>query len=193
MDPVSPSVPSNPPADEPAVPTARSPESVAERAVQYEFNESQNAVIRDLSQKMFFASIVFLTMGITLGGLKLVIFINDTIPTWQVLLSSSQPRLVSFTLLRDIPAFIFGFVVQTILPILFGFWLKQSASSFQSVVSTQGHDIDSMMEALRELKRLFVTMYWFVLGTLSGFILLNLAGMIFGIPQNWDLLRQFLA
>ncbi len=154
---------------------------------QYEFNDVQNAVIRNLSQKMFFASIVFLTTGIIVAIFKLAI-LTTNFPEWQAK-HRVDPAAVWIV---DTPLFILGFALQSILPLSFGWWLRDAATAFQQVVATQGRDIELLMKALRNLKWIFVLLYWFVIGSLLSFLLINLLAPLAGVAPAWNLIIDIL-
>jgi hypothetical protein len=57
----------------------------------------------------------------------------------------------------------FGSIFQGIIQVIIGFWTKQAATSFQLIVNTQGSDIQNLMGALRELRKLYTLQYWIFL------------------------------
>lgn len=101
----------------------------------YEFDQSQNRLIRELAEKMRFVSYFLIALG--------VLFI-----------------LLGIVRLRTGD---FGSAIQGILQVIIGFWTKQAATSFQLIVNTQGSDIQNLMGALRELRKLYTLQYWIFL------------------------------
>ena len=123
---------------------------------QYEFNEAQNRVILDLSQKMKFVSFVLIIVGLlqVLGG-------------------------IFSAFAQSIPGAIDGFI-GGIIYILVGVWGTGAANSFRQVVDTEGNDIDHMMSALGDLKKAATLTYWlliiFIILLLVGFVMSMIAG-----------------
>lgn len=98
----------------------------------YEFNNTQNQLIRELSEKMRFVSYFLIGLGIlvAIGGLVLI----------------ARGGL--------------GNIIQGIVQILIGVWTNKAASAFKQIVNTQGNDIENLMSALGELRKLYTLQYW---------------------------------
>jgi hypothetical protein len=64
-----------------------------------------------------------------------------------------------FTLLRGGISNIITGVVQ----IIIGVWTNKAASSFKLIVNTQGNDIENLMGALGELRKLYTLQYWLLI------------------------------
>ena len=120
---------------------------------QYEFSSSQNELIKQLAEKMRFVAYFLIGVGvlIAISGL--------------------------FTLLRGG----IGNIINGVVQIILGVWTNKAASSFQLMVNTQGNDIENLMGALGELRKLYTLQYWLLILTLIfmalGLILLIFAGV----------------
>jgi len=51
-------------------------------------------------------------------------------------------------------------IIQGIVQIIIGFWTNKAASAFKQIVTTQGNDIENLMGALGELRKLYTLQYW---------------------------------
>lgn len=98
----------------------------------YEFNNSQNQLIRQLAQKMRFVGYILLALGVLVIVAGIVNF-----------------RLGGFAT-----------VIQGIIQLIIGIWTAKAATSFQLIVKTQGNDIENLMTALGELRKLYALQYW---------------------------------
>lgn len=101
----------------------------------YEFDQSQNSLIRDLAQKMRFVGYFLIALGVLLliGGI--------------ISVRSGE----------------IGGIINGVIQILIGFWTHKAASSFQRIVDTQGSDITNLMGALGELRNLYNFQFWLIL------------------------------
>ena len=117
----------------------------------YEFNNSQNQLIRELSNKMRFVSYF-------LNGSGVLVVIAGL-----------------FTLARGG----IGNLIYGIIQIFIGVWTNKAASSFQRIVSTQGNDIENLMSALGELKKLYFLQYWLLIVALVFLALGIVLGVFF--------------
>lgn len=120
---------------------------------QYEFSNSQNEVIKQLADKMRFVSYFLIGVGVfaAIAGL--------------------------LTVLRGgISNLILG-VVQVII----GIWTNKAATSFQRIVDTRGNDIENLMGALGELRKLYVLQYWLLIIALV-FLIIGLVLAIVAFP-----------
>ena len=98
----------------------------------YEFSSSQNSLIKDLADKMRFVSFFLIGLGVlaTIGGVA--------------------------ALTRGG----FGNIVYGVIQIIIGLWTQKAAGSFVRIVETQGNDIENLMGALGELRKLYTLQYW---------------------------------
>ncbi|SKB12177.1 conserved membrane hypothetical protein [Planktothrix sp. PCC 11201] len=119
----------------------------------YEFNESQNQLILDLSKKMLFVS-YFLIAGGILGAIGGVI----------VLLKGG-----------------FGELVQGVILLITGIWTINAAKAFKLIVDTQGNDIENLMGALGQLRKLYTLQYWLFLIAIIFMAIALILTLIFGI------------
>ncbi len=102
---------------------------------QYEFSSSQNELITQLAEKMRFVAYFTIGLGVLVAIAGL------------------------FTLLRGGISNIITGVVQ----IIIGVWTNKAASSFKLIVNTQGNDIENLMGALGELRKLYTLQYWLLI------------------------------
>lgn len=124
--------------------------------MEYEFNSSQNELLRDLAQKMRFVSYFLIGVGVlaAIGGI--------------------------FTLTRGG----LGSIIQATISIVTGVWTIKAASSFQKIVDTQGNDIENLLGALGELRKLYSLQYWLLI-IASIFIALSVTiGIISGLAAR---------
>jgi len=98
----------------------------------YEFNNTQNQLIRQLAQKMRFVGYILLALGVLVIVAGIVNF-----------------RLGGFAT-----------IIQGIIQLIIGIWTAKAATSFQLIVKTQGNDIENLMTALSELRKLYALQYW---------------------------------
>lgn len=122
----------------------------------YEFNESQNQLILDLSKKMLFVS-YFLIAGGILGALGGVI----------MLLKGG-----------------FGELVQGVILLITGVWTINAAKAFQLIVDTQGNDIENLMGALGQLRKLYTLQYWLFLIAIIFMAIALILTLIFSIAAG---------
>ncbi len=97
----------------------------------YEFNGEQNQLLSDLATKMTFVGIFAIIIG-TLDVFWALYWLITT--TWQAALENG---------------------IQAVMYLLIGIWVFKAAGSFRQIVLTQGNDIQNLMKALLEFKRLF--------------------------------------
>ncbi len=117
----------------------------------YEFSESQNGLIRTLANTMRFVSYFLIAMGVLAGLLGLLTLTEGGI----------------------------GSIIQAVVQIVIGQWTGKAARSFQLIVSTQGNDVENLMGALAELRKLYTLQYWVMIIALiflAGALLLVLVG-----------------
>jgi hypothetical protein len=96
----------------------------------YEFNESENMVLRELAGSMSFVGVFNVIGGVLLMLLGVL-----------ALFAAGPVALV--------------YIVQGIVNLLIGIWTRSSAGGFTRVVETEGNDIANMMHALGELRRVY--------------------------------------
>lgn len=121
----------------------------------YEFSQSQNELISDLAAKMRFVSMFLIGLGVlaTITGLV--------------------------TILRGG----FSSIISGIVYLVIGIWTNKAASSFKMIVETQGNDIENLMGALGELRKLYTLQYWLLIIALVFIaigLVLAVVGGIFG-------------
>ena len=103
---------------------------------EFEFNESQNSLIKDLADKMSFVSIFLIVASIIsiISGI-MQIGVNGN----------------------------FGDVITGVFYLFVGIWTNNAASGFKKIVNTQEHDIEFLMGALGELRKLYALQYWLLI------------------------------
>lgn len=119
------------------------PQNAGPPAGSFEFDSQQNQVIGDLAASMRWVAAPLIFLGV-LYGLAAVLAI--------------------FHVVRE-PVVIFHVIVIALMSVLMwslGRWITQAAESFQQVVSTGGRDINYLMEALTNLRKLFAVLSTFV-------------------------------
>jgi hypothetical protein len=123
-------------------------------SIGYEFDQSQNELIRDLARKMRFVSYFLIALGV-------LVIINAifTITRGQI----------------EIGSFISGIVY-----ILLGYWTNRAGYTFQRIVETRGRDIENLMGALGELRKLYTLQYWLILIAVIFTILAIVLAIVFG-------------
>ncbi|MCL6434925.1 MAG: hypothetical protein K6T90_12060 [Leptolyngbyaceae cyanobacterium HOT.MB2.61] len=116
----------------------------------YEFNDSQNGLIKDLSQKMRFVAYFSIVVGILaiVGGL--------------------------FTFARGG----LSSLIQGVIAIVIGTWTLNAANAFKLIVDTQSNDVENLMGALGELRKLYTLQYWLLIIAII-FIALALISLIY--------------
>ena len=125
----------------------------------YEFTGSQNELIGDLGKKMNFV-----------GILMIVGAVISLITGFLLLISSfSEGR------------FDFSSIVQGIFLLLTGLWTRNAAQAFKRVVNTSGADIENMLGALGELRKLYNLQYWLAIIMLVFLAIILVFGLIVGI------------
>lgn len=127
--------------DDPKNPPATTPQP----ATEYEFTEAQNTLLRPLAFRMGFISTVF---GIvSLIGLVFLTY------TWQRL-GFDNPVAVRL---------VGPHIVTVLMFLLVSVWLARAGKAFRLVVTTKGHDITNIMNALNELRKLFGLIMWILI------------------------------
>ena len=101
----------------------------------YEFNNTQERLIRELSDKMRFVSYFLIAIG-------------------ALLIISGIARIGRGG---------FGGIINGIIQLLIGIWTNKAASSFRQIVDTRENDIENLMNALGELRKLYALQYWLLI------------------------------
>ena len=101
----------------------------------YEFNNTQERLIRELSDKMRFVSYFLIAIG-------------------ALLIISGIARIARGG---------FGGIINGIIQLLIGIWTNKAASSFRQIVDTRENDIENLMNALGELRKLYALQYWLLI------------------------------
>ena len=122
---------------------------------EYEFSRSQNELIKHLADKMRFVAYFMIAAGVigSLGGLV--------------------------SLQRGGAANIISAVVY----ILIGVWTNSASSAFRRIVDTQGKDIENLMGALAELRKLYTLQYWLLIIALIFMAIALVFALIFGLAS----------
>jgi len=118
---------------------------------EYEFSSSQNELIKNLADKMRFVGYFLLAVGVlgVLGGLL-------SIRTGGV-----------------------GSIINGVVYILIGVWTNNASSAFQRIVETSGSDIENLMGALGELRKLYTLQYWLLIIALIFIAIVLVFALIF--------------
>ncbi len=120
-------------------------------ASSYEFTTTQERLIADLAGKMRFVSYFLIVVGVL-----------------QII-----PGLSRLVIAEG-----FGLVISGVVQLLIGIWTNRAASSFLQVAQTRGNDIDNLMEALKQLRRLYSLQYWLLIVALVIFGIVAVIGLI---------------
>lgn len=108
----------------------------------YEFDHSQNVLIGQLANRMKFVSIFLM-----IGGVLTAIF-------------------GLFGAVEGI-----GEIISGVADLLIGIWTYQASTAFKRIVDTQGQDIENLMGALGELRKLYTLQYWVLIFTLVALVI----------------------
>ncbi|PSO49628.1 MAG: hypothetical protein BRC33_06305 [Cyanobacteria bacterium SW_9_44_58] len=125
----------------------------SENPREYEFDESQNELIQGLASTMKFVGYFLIAVGI----------------------------LVAISGIFTIAQGGFSGLVQGIVQAIIGFWTIQAAKSFQLIVDTEGRDIENLMGALGELRKLYRLQYWILMIALVFVVIGLIVGLVAGI------------
>ena len=124
----------------------------------YEFNSTQEKLVQALANKMRFVSFFLIAIGILRFITGIVALIRGT-PLIDTIIS--------------------GAIISGIIILLIGFWTYTAASSFNRIVKTQGNDIENLMNALKELRKLYTLQFWLFIIVLIAIIIVSIASIIF--------------
>ncbi|MFB2937687.1 DUF5362 family protein [Aerosakkonemataceae cyanobacterium BLCC-F154] len=119
---------------------------------EYEFSGSQNELIKNLADKMRFVAYFLIAAG--------VLSVIGGI----------------FNLRTGLGAIINGVVY-----ILIGVWTNSASSAFRRIVETSGSDIENLMGALGELRKLYTLQYWLLIIALVFTAIALVFTVIFGV------------
>ncbi|MBP0000399.1 MAG: hypothetical protein J7641_15610 [Cyanobacteria bacterium SID2] len=114
--------------------------NLPESQAQYEFDNSQNELVGDLSKKMSFVATLLIVFGI-------LSLLNGVI----VLVSSFSATEAANSSISEV----FSAIVNGIFMVVVGLWTRNAANAFQNIVKTEGRDIENLMVALGELRKLY--------------------------------------
>ncbi|MGB5593509.1 MAG: hypothetical protein WBM62_05670 [Crocosphaera sp.] len=131
----------------------------------YEFNSSQNEIFKDLAQKMRFVGILLLVGGIfsIIVGLSLI-FVGIFLQKEEIFIDSGMSS-----------------IIQGILFLLISSWIRKAALGFFQIVKTTNNDIENLMNAISELRKLYTLQY--VLAIIM-IIFIGLS-LIIRMNENW--------
>jgi hypothetical protein len=116
---------------------------------EYEFSSSQNELIKQLADKMRFVGYFLMGAGVLAAISGLFAFRNGGV----------------------------GSIISGVVQVIIGVWTSKAASAFKLIVETQGNDIENLMGALGELRKLYALQYW----ALIIAIVFAVVGLIFAI------------
>jgi hypothetical protein len=128
---------------------------------EYEFSKSQNELIGDLGKKMSFVATLSIVVGVIFLIFGIIILIS----------AFSQPQSFAEAI---------NTLIQGIFFLLIGIWTRNAGSAFKRIVTTSGADIENLMGALGELRKLYTLQYWLVILVLVFVILAIVGGIILG-------------
>ncbi len=128
---------------------------------EYEFSSSQNELIGDLAKKMSFVATLSIVTGILVLIFGIIILIS----------AFAEPQ--------GFPEAV-NALIQGVFFLLIGTWTKNAGSAFKRIVTTAGADIENLMGALGELRKLYTLQYWLVILLLVFVILGIVAGIMIG-------------
>ncbi len=131
----------------------------------YEFNTSQNELFQDLARKMNFVGILLLIGGI----LSLIMGIFVTV-VWTFIQKEDIPLSSGI-----------NSIIQGIFLFLIGSWTRKAALGFFRIVQTTNNDIENLMGAIGELRKLYTLQYFLVIITIVFIAFI----FIFGIIANF--------
>lgn len=128
----------------------------------YEFNESQNELFADLAKKMNFVGILMLVGGIISLILGIVVIINVIV--------NGAPLNGSL-----------NSIIQGVFLIFVGTWTRKASMAFSRIVKTTNSDIENLMIAMGELRKLYTLQYILAIITVVFIALAFILGIIGGL------------
>lgn len=131
----------------------------------YEFNTSQNDIFQDLAKKMNFFGLLLLISGVIslLIGI-LVTFNLFSIQIEDIFLSSG-----------------INGILEGVFLLLIGIWTRKAAVGFSRIFKTTNNDIENLMNAMSELRKLYTLKYFLAIITVVFISLVFIVGIIGGI------------
>lgn len=123
---------------------------------QYEFSTSQNELIGDLGKKMNFVGILMI-IGAVLTLISGIVG----------LVTGARQGMFDFSSL-----------IQGVFLLITGLWTRNAAQAFNRVVSTVGADIENMLGALGELRKLYTLQYWLIIIVLIALAITLVFGLL---------------
>ncbi len=111
---------------------------------EFEFDESQNTLLIDLSSKMRFVGLLLLYIGglNVIAGLGVLFFFAN--------IEESMSSILTGIILA-----------------LVGFWTRKASAYFKAIVDTEGNDMTNLNTALGELRKLYALQYWAIVAALA--------------------------
>lgn len=109
----------------------------------YEFNTSQNELFADLAKKMKFVGILLL-----IGGILTVIMGLFITVSWIFVQQEDVPISSGISS-----------IIQGVFLIFIGNWTRKAALGFSRIVKTTNNDIENLMGAMGELRKLYTLQY----------------------------------
>ncbi len=109
----------------------------------YEFNSSQNDIFKDLANKMRFVGVLLLISGI----ISLILGIFVTL-SWISIQKEDVPINSGITS-----------IIQGVFILSIGIWTRKAAVGFSRIVKTTNNDIENLMIAMGELRKLYTLQY----------------------------------
>ena len=119
---------------------------------EYEFSSSQNELIKNLADKMRFVAYFMIAAGV-LGAIGGLFNLRTGL----------------------------GAIINGVVYILIGVWTNSASAAFLRIVDTQGNDIENLMGALGELRKLYTLQYWLLIVALIFIAIALVLGLIFGL------------
>ncbi len=121
---------------------------------QYEFNETQEEIFSELSEKISIVSTFLIMIGLFRFSIGILVIFAPNI----------------------------GIGVDSIIDgafyFLIGFLGKKVANNFQKIVDTQGNDIDYLMSALSELRKGVALAFWLLIFSAMVWVAVVIHGII---------------
>ena len=132
------------------------PQAEPEAEPQYEFNEAQEEIFLELSEKITIVSTFLIMIGLFRFSIGILVGIFSDLGI--------------------------GIGVDSIIDgafyFLIGFLGKKVANNFQQIVDTQGNDIDYLMDALSELRKGVALAFWLLILSAAVWVAVVIHGII---------------
>lgn len=130
----------------------------------YEFSGSQNELIQDLSKKMVFVSYFLIVAGV----------LNIIIGALAIFRGGGSEGLSAGL----------STIIQGVVTIVIGKWTLNAGSAFKAIVNTQGTDVENLMGALGELRKLYTLQFWVLIIALVFIVLGVILAIVGGIAAG---------